>query len=45
MKNVAEEVNMLGGVASKGSTSTHRPRWAQVKNALENGSPLPINCN
>lgn len=45
MKNVASEIERLGGVANKGSSITNRPNWLDVKNAINNGNSLPIRCN
>jgi hypothetical protein len=45
MQNVADEINRLEGVAEPGSVILNRPNFYEVKKALENGTPLPINCD
>ena len=44
-QNVANEIHRLGGKASPGSDILNRPNFSEVKKALENGTPLQINCD
>jgi hypothetical protein len=45
MNNVAEEINRLGGKASKGASIGHRPNWKDVKSSLDKGTSIPIKFN